>query len=92
MLLAANGGAAGVLLIFILVYLVFLVLMIAAWVKILTKAGYSGWWILIGVVPLVNVIMFFVFAFSEWPALQATTRYPPAPYQPSPNPTSSYQR
>ena len=66
--------------------------MVAAWVKILTKAGYSGWWILIGVVPLVNVIMFLVFAFSDWPALQATRRYPPPPYQPGPYPTPPYQQ
>ena len=87
MLLAANGAAAGIILIVGLFYLVFLVLMIAAWVKILTKAGYSGWWILIGLVPLVNMIMFFVFAFSDWPALRATRQYQAGPYQPSP-----YQR
>lgn len=52
------------------IYLVVLVLMAVAWVKILTKAGYSGWWVLIAVVPLVNIIMFLVFAFSDWPALQ----------------------
>ena len=87
MLLAANGAAAGIFIIFGLLYLVFLVLTIAAWVKILTKAGYSGWWILIGLVPLVNMIMFFVFAFSDWPALRAARQYQAGPYQPSP-----YQR
>ena len=38
-----------------------------AYVRIIRRAGYSGWWILIGVVPLVNVVMFLVFAFKEWP-------------------------
>ncbi len=39
-------------------------------VKILQKAGYSGWWCLIVFVPLVNIIMFYVFAFADWPALR----------------------
>ena len=38
-------------------------------VKILGKAGYSGWWVLLGFVPLVNLIMLWVFAFADWPAL-----------------------
>ena len=38
--------------------------------KILSKAGYSGWWCLIWFVPLVNVIMFWVFAFADWPTLR----------------------
>jgi uncharacterized membrane protein YhaH (DUF805 family) len=54
----------------VVLYLIVIVLMIAAWVKILSKAGYSGWWVLIALVPIVNIIMFFVFAFSEWPALK----------------------
>ncbi|MDA8400796.1 MAG: hypothetical protein M0008_12305 [Actinomycetota bacterium] len=40
---------------------------IIAGVKIIAKAGYSGWWILISFVPIVGTIMFFVFAFSDWP-------------------------
>jgi uncharacterized membrane protein YhaH (DUF805 family) len=38
-----------------------------AYIRIIQKAGYSGWWILIGLVPVVNVIMFLVFAYSRWP-------------------------
>ena len=40
-------------------------------VRILNKAGYSGWWSLLMVVPLVNIVMVWVFAFSDWPALKA---------------------
>jgi uncharacterized membrane protein YhaH (DUF805 family) len=40
-------------------------------VKILQKAGYSGWWCLIAFVPLVNIIMLYVFAFADWPALRS---------------------
>jgi uncharacterized membrane protein YhaH (DUF805 family) len=39
-------------------------------VKILNKAGYSGWWSLVILIPLVNIIMFYVFAFADWPALR----------------------
>jgi hypothetical protein len=38
-----------------------------AMVRIVQKAGYSGWNILWYFVPIVGIVMFFVFAFSEWP-------------------------
>jgi hypothetical protein len=50
-------------LIAIAIWVVFLI----AYVKIISKAGYSGWWVLIMFVPIVNVIMLLVFAFKEWP-------------------------
>jgi hypothetical protein len=40
-------------------------------VKILSKAGYSGAWVLIGLVPIANLVMFLVFAFSDWPVVRA---------------------
>ncbi len=40
---------------------------------ILRKAGYSGWWVLISFVPLLNVIMFWVFAFARWPLEERAT-------------------
>jgi hypothetical protein len=39
---------------------------------ILRKAGYSGWWILISLVPILNIIMFWVFAFARWPIEERT--------------------
>jgi hypothetical protein len=56
--------------VFLIVELFFFVVAIVAWVKIISKAGYSGWWVLIGIVPLVGAIMFLVFAFSKWPIQQ----------------------
>src|SRR5262249_13656538 len=53
-----------------LVYLAIAVIAIIAWVKILNKAGYSGVWVLVGLVPIVNIVMFLVFAFADWPALR----------------------
>jgi len=35
------------------------------------KAGYSGWWALAMVIPLVNLIMIWVFAFAKWPVAKA---------------------
>jgi hypothetical protein len=64
---STGGIAGGTLAVLVLIYLAILVLFIIAYVKILTKAGYSGWWVLIGLVPLVGVVMFLVFAFSQWP-------------------------
>lgn len=49
----------------ILVMAVLLVLIFGIVVK---KAGFSRWWSLLLVVPLVNLIMIWVFAFVEWPA------------------------
>jgi len=47
----------------IVVWLIFAI----AYIRIIQKAGYSGWWILIALVPIVNVVMFLVFAYSRWP-------------------------
>jgi uncharacterized membrane protein YhaH (DUF805 family) len=39
-------------------------------VRILHKAGYSGWWCLLGFVPAVNLVMLYIFAFAaDWPNL-----------------------
>jgi len=43
-------------------------LIIPMW-RTITKAGYSGWWVLLYFIPLVNIVMFWVFAYSNWPAL-----------------------
>ena len=43
------------------------VVFLLAYVKIISKAGYSGWWVLIMFVPIVNIIMLLVFAYKEWP-------------------------
>ncbi len=65
-----NGTSAGLfagLGVFLFVYLAILVLSILAAVKVVTKAGYSGWWVLISFVPLVGMVFVLVFAFSTWP-------------------------
>jgi uncharacterized membrane protein YhaH (DUF805 family) len=78
------GAGAGI---FVLFYLALVVVSIVAWVRILSKAGYSGWWILIAIVPIVNLVMFLVFAFSTWPIeqqLAAARAQHPGGYGPPP--------
>ena len=43
-------------------------LIIPFW-QLFSKAGYSGWWSLLMIVPVVNVIALYVLAFSNWPSL-----------------------
>jgi predicted PurR-regulated permease PerM len=54
------------------------ILGLVAWpgVRILRKAGYSGWWILLIFLPLVNFVAVWVFAYADWPRLR-TTASPP---------------
>lgn len=40
-------------------------------IRILHKAGYSGWWSLLTLLPLANIVVIWVFAFADWPALRA---------------------
>ena len=57
-----------------LIYVGFSALGIAAGVSILRKAGYSPWWVITGLIPLVNVVMVIAFAFADWPVLQQHRR------------------
>jgi uncharacterized membrane protein len=59
-----NGVALAVVIIIgIAVWLVFVI----AYIKIITRAGYSGWWVLIIIVPIANIVMLLIFAYKEWP-------------------------
>jgi hypothetical protein len=51
----------------IILWLLIVGIMMIPYVKIIKKAGYSGWWTLTAFVPLLNLIMLWVFAFSTWP-------------------------
>jgi drug/metabolite transporter (DMT)-like permease len=62
-----SAGAGAVAFFLVVFYLAFIAVMVWAYVRIIQKAGYSGWYVLLGLVPVVNVVMFFVFAFAEWP-------------------------
>jgi len=40
--------------------------------KILAKAGFSSWLALITLIPFVNIIALWVFAFIQWPKVDKT--------------------
>jgi hypothetical protein len=54
----------GVFGVFVLVAFVF---MLVCDIKIITKAGYSGWYVLTAFVPIVNIVTFMIFVFGKWP-------------------------
>ena len=47
-----------------------LIFVVPAW-RIVSKAGYSGAWSLFAFVPVINVVMLWVFAFSQWPRVKS---------------------
>ncbi len=55
------------LLVSLATYVVVLALVLYVYVRIIRKAGYSGWWALTSLVPVLNLVMVLVFAFADWP-------------------------
>jgi hypothetical protein len=53
-------------------FLVVVFLFLFPTIKILHKAGYSGWWIVLTLIPLANIVLLWVFAFARWPNLKDT--------------------
>ena len=50
--------------------LVLIVLPVWATSRIAKKAGFSPYWSIVVVLPFANVVLFWVFAFVEWPNVQ----------------------
>lgn len=51
----------------LIAYMVILPLVIWVYARIARQAGYSGWLALALLVPVLNLVMLCVFAFSTWP-------------------------
>lgn len=70
----AGGTAATGVGMFVFLFVVFALsaLILSLWANwtIAVKAGYDGVLSLLMLIPLVNVIVYFVFAFSDWPVLR----------------------
>lgn len=79
----SNGNAlgGGILLVALLIGVAVAVLWIVAWAKVISKAGYSPLWVLVGFVPVLNAVMFLVFAFSDWPVLRRGPQSSAPPWQ-----------
>ncbi|MGZ3274467.1 MAG: hypothetical protein ACXU82_10380 [Caulobacteraceae bacterium] len=52
-----------------LVQLALLVLGLLAGARILTRLGFNGWWVLLGLVPIANVIGLWMLSQADWPGL-----------------------
>lgn len=50
--------------------LVWVVIILPPFWQIFSKAGFSGWLSLLMLIPLVNLIVLYVVAFSDWPSLR----------------------
>jgi len=53
-----------------LILIIYLFVFLFPVAKIVMKAGYSGWWCLLAAIPLVNLVMLWIFAFASWPTLR----------------------
>ena len=67
-MLAFMAGAPGPIEL-ILILIMGSVIVIPFW-RIFSKAGFSGALSLLMFIPLVNLVMIFVLAFAEWPAMR----------------------
>ncbi len=64
---AVTGYVTGVLVASLLAGLIGLIFAIIIYWRIFSKAGYSGARSLLMLIPVVNLIIIIMFAFSEWP-------------------------
>jgi hypothetical protein len=90
---AASAAAAGIGVGMILVYLVVLALMCFCYWKVVTKAGYPGYYSLLLFVPCVNLVAFVFFAIKDWPIEEELRRLRQGgPMPPSEPGASNYYR
>jgi hypothetical protein len=76
------GASFFIFLMVMLIVLVSVVITIIPYWKIFTKAGFSPWLSLLVLLPIANIVILYVVAFSEWnvrPATPSTFPHPPAP-------------
>ena len=85
--LSLPGQVKGAFVVFLVVGIAVVIFSLVCQVKIISKAGYSGWYVLTGFVPILGFVMFLIFAFGKWPIqerLESAERgmgrgYPPPP-------------
>ncbi len=66
----SSNTSGGLIVFFVLLGLVYLAVLVAsiwAYVRIVRRTGFSGWWVLMGLVPIGNIVVFLMWAFREWP-------------------------
>lgn len=68
-----------------IIILVVLVIVVIPFWFICKKAGFSPWLSLLNIIPLGNLILIYVLAFSDWKVVPAPQGYwQPPPYPPTP--------
>jgi hypothetical protein len=85
---AAGAAAAGAFGAIIIVYAIIIALALVVYWKIVSKAGYPGWYSLGMLVPCVNLVLLIMFAFTDWPIekeLQRLRGMPQGSYPRYPN-------
>jgi len=55
----------------VLVLLVGLAIVAVPMARILRRAGWSAWWVVLAFLPPFNFLLLWVFAFARWPAVDA---------------------
>ncbi|MGH9586385.1 MAG: hypothetical protein ACRD3F_05500 [Acidobacteriaceae bacterium] len=82
-----NALSGIVLLLMPIVFLVFMAILVLPYWFIWKKAGFSPWLSLLMFIPLVNLVMLYVLAFSQWRVVPAPqpllAYYPPQPTLPT---------
>jgi uncharacterized membrane protein YhaH (DUF805 family) len=60
---------------FVIILIILAIILLPIWFisKILNKAGFSGWFLLLSLVPFLNIIALWVFAFVDWPNFNKKT-------------------
>ncbi|MGB3177183.1 MAG: hypothetical protein WBH14_04580 [Albidovulum sp.] len=54
----------------LLVIVIYCVIIVVPFFQLWKRTGHSGWISLLMLVPLVNLIMLYVLAFKDWPAMK----------------------
>ncbi len=52
----------------VMIIIVLVLIPVLVFGPVVKKAGFSRWWSLILILPLINLIMVWAFAFMKWPA------------------------
>jgi hypothetical protein len=50
-------------------FIVFCLIVLSPVIRILKRAGYSEWWSLLALLPVVNLLGLWWFAYARWPKL-----------------------
>jgi uncharacterized membrane protein YhaH (DUF805 family) len=57
-----------------LIMALLLAIFLAPIARILKRTGFSGWWCVLSLIPLVGIIGLWVFAFVDWPSFEDLRR------------------